>query len=108
MGLRALLIPFRLDCSTSRASVLDVDGRLDPRVARHIQEDVDIEAGVRRGRSARRSPENILGIYRNYNFKGINQFFTIFADANLMLSELRYSANCSSKNRRQNHFAAPN
>lgn len=34
------------DCSTTRAIVLNLDGRLDPRFSRYIQENVDIEARV--------------------------------------------------------------
>lgn len=37
------------DSSTARAPVLDLDGWFDPGLLGHVQEDVDLEAGVRRG-----------------------------------------------------------
>lgn len=58
-----------VDCSTSRTAVLDMDGRLDSRVSRHFQENVDIETRIRRGRSARCSPKDILGTFSTVNFE---------------------------------------
>lgn len=37
-----------------------MDGRFDSRIARHLQEDVGLEARVRRGRPAGDSSENVL------------------------------------------------
>lgn len=54
------LWPFFSDCCTARTSLLDMDGRIDSRVAWYIQKDVDIEAWVRRGGSTSSSPTNIL------------------------------------------------
>lgn len=58
-----------VDCSSPRTAVLDLDGRLDSRVSRHFQENVDIETRIRRGRSARCSPKDILGTFSTVNFE---------------------------------------
>lgn len=48
------------DIGTTRAAVLDVDRRLDPRFARHVQANVGVQARVRRGGPASYPPQDFL------------------------------------------------
>lgn len=53
------------DSSTARAFVLDLDGRFDSGLPGHVQEDVDLQEGVRRGGPTGDSQENVLNILRS-------------------------------------------
>lgn len=49
-----------VDLCAAGATVLDVDGRLNSCLAGHVQENVDIQEGVRRGRSSGHTPQDVL------------------------------------------------
>lgn len=51
---------FHLDCGTTGATLLNMDGRFDFSIAGYIQENVGLEAGIRRGRTSSYPSQNIL------------------------------------------------
>lgn len=51
---------FVSDLSATGAAVLHVDRGFDSRVARHIPQDVGLQARVRRGGPPRRAPQDLL------------------------------------------------
>lgn len=59
-----LCVFFCIDLCATGTPLLHMDGRLDSRFARHLQEDVDLEEGVRRRGSSGDSQENVLNEHR--------------------------------------------